>query len=71
MGEELLRDPTNETLGVFRVFRFFFFFFFCVVCGLRFFGLGFGGLGFRGWDSRFRIYCSGFKKPENPLGLRV
>ena len=52
MGEELLRDPTNETLGVFRVFSFFFF---CVVCGLRFFGLGFGGLGFRGWDSRFRI----------------
>ena len=24
MGEELLRDPTNETLGVFRVFSFFF-----------------------------------------------
>ena len=43
MGEELLRDPTNETLGVFRVFRFFFFF----LCGLWFKVFRFRVQGFR------------------------
>ena len=42
MGEELLRDPTNETLGVFRVFSFFFF-----LCGLWFKVFRFRVRGFR------------------------